>query len=143
MCIRDRYASVQLLGKDNPGVDNWLSNVAAARRRGIPDDASRYRGVFHLEHWGLVMRELTEWDRNRFSVDTGIFLVHAVSGSVADQAQIPDNVVVEKINGAPVESVEEVVRLFGRAEEDGGTIKLSIRLRDGLTARYSVAAPDA
>ena len=138
-----KHAQVQLLGKDNPGVDDWLSNIAAARRRAIPDDALRYPGVFHLEHWGLVLRELTERDRNRFSVDTGVFLVHTISDSVAGQAQIPDNVVVEKINGAPVRSVEEAVRLFGRAEEDGGTIRLSIRLRDGLTARYSVTAPDA
>ena len=131
---RLRSASVRLLGKDDPFVDDWLAGLRRAARGGSD--------VFHIEGWGFVLREMTGRERRAYGEEKGVVIAYVVAGSSAAKADIPRSAIITAISLEPVTSVEDAVRLLRQAAETAEFAEISVRLRDGSTARYEVAAPE-
>lgn len=130
---RLRSASVRLLGKDDPFVDDWLAGLRSAARGGSD--------VFHVQGWGFMLRELTSRERTTYGVDEGVVIAYVVAGSPAADADVPRGAIITAISGRPVTSVDDAAHFLGEAAEAAELAEISVRLRDGSIARYEVAAP--
>ena len=131
---RTEQVEVELMGRDDPAVDDWLASLGRGRRILEPDQGTHFR----MEQWGLVLREIQAQERQSFDVEQGVYLVDVVSGSAAATAEIPRGVVVERINGEGLASIEDALRLLSRSD---GQVKLSVVLQKGHEGEFILSLP--
>ncbi|MFQ5568676.1 MAG: Do family serine endopeptidase [Rhodothermales bacterium] len=105
-------------------------------------DSSPTLDVFQLEGWGVGLRTVTDRERDGFDLEDGVYLAYVEKGTVADSAGLPRDVVIERINGEAVASVEDAVRLFAQAAEASETVLVRVRRRSGLAAFYELDVPE-
>lgn len=142
---RRRTLRVKLLGRDDPAMRDWIAGLDAERRSATPETSPRGPSldVFQLEGWGLGVRALTRRERDGFDTEQGVYLSYVEAGTAADEAGLPRDVIIERIDDEPVASVEDVVRRLGVAAESSATVLLRVKRRNGLSAFYEVKAPEA
>ena len=138
---------IELLGRDDPAVSSWISELDAERQAPEPDleaDPLPTRPnleVFQLGGWGFGIREMTDRERNGFDVEQGVYLVYIEKGTLAEAAGIPRDVIILSVDEEPVASVQDVVRLLGLATGSSDAVLLRIKQRDGLDAFYELDVP--
>jgi len=139
---RTQTHQVILLGRDDPAMRNWIAGLDAERR---PLEASPRRPnleVFQLEGWGIGIREMTRREREGFDIEQGVYLSYIEAGTTADEAGLPRDVIIERIDDEPVTSVEEVVRQLGLAAESSETVLLRVKRRNSLAAFFEMKVPE-
>ena len=141
---RTQTLQIELLGRDDPVMRNWISSRDAERQPLSPEASPRRPSleVFQLEGWGIGIRELTRRERDGFDVEQGVYLSYIEAGTTADEAGLPRDVIIERIDNEPVTSVEEVVRQLGLAAESSETVLLRVKRRNGLSAFYEMKVPE-
>lgn len=142
---QQRTLEIVLMGRDAPAYQRWFAELrddsAEVEPDPVPESPDTGGGVFQLSDWGLGLRDLTRRDRSAFDVQDGAYLAYVAHGSAAHVAGLPRDVVVQGINGADVQSVEEAIRQLGLATEEGGASLFRVLRRDGVTAFYEVDVP--
>ena len=144
---RRQTLSVELLGRDDPAMRDWIAGLDAQRRALEPEEVPQSPSleVFQLEGWGLGIRELTRRERDGFDAEQGVYLSYIEAGSTGDAAGLPRDVIIERIDDAPVASVEDVVRQLGQASESSEapeTVLLRVKRRNGVSAFYEMKVPE-
>ena len=94
------------LGKDNPDVASWLN------RMGYHLDPIAVR---YFDRWGLVIRGKLEEDETEYQKFEGVIIQRVIR-----QEEIPylqEGMLLERINGQAVHSVEEVIKELRKADE--------------------------
>ncbi len=136
---RTQTLQIELLGRDDPAMRNWISSRDAEPLS--PNVLPRRPSleVFQLEGWGIGIRELTRRERDGFDVEQGVYLSYIEAGTPADEAGLPRDVIIERIDDEPITSVEEVVRQLGGAAAE--TVLLRVKRRNGLAAFYEMKVP--
>ena len=105
-----------LLGRDHPKVASWLAEMGYYPRREV--STARY-----LDQWGLVLRDKWgEEDERQFGDFEGVIIQRVMRPEEIEHLQA--NVLVERINGKAVNSVQQAIRELNGA---GGSVRLSIR----------------
>jgi Do/DeqQ family serine protease len=66
-----------------------------------------------LESLGVKVAELSAEEKEAFNLDGGVKIVKLSSGILADQIQIEEGFVITKVDGKPVKSARELVKLIG------------------------------
>ncbi len=113
-----RVDSLQLtlLGRDHPKVASWLAEMGYYPRREV--STARY-----LDQWGLVLRDKWgEEDEKRFGNFEGVIIQRVMRQEEIEHLQA--NVLLERINGEEINSVEQAVRMLNSA---GESVRLTIR----------------
>ena len=100
-----RVDSLQLTlqGKDHPDVASWLTDM------GYPPSPIAVR---YFDRWGLVIRAKSEGE---YRESEGVIIQHVIR-----QQEIPylqEGMLLERINGEPVRSVEQVIKELRKADE--------------------------
>ncbi|NNE36409.1 MAG: PDZ domain-containing protein [Rhodothermales bacterium] len=126
---------VQLLGRDDPSTDGWLS---AEIDRPVPeqrsDEPESYRpdtDVEPVDPWGFGVRELTGKDRREFGVTSGVFVAYVERQSAAAFAGLPRGSILQSIDGVDVESVNQITELLSTADNSSSHI-LRVVMRNGI-----------
>ena len=129
-----RRFSVELMGRDDPGYESWLSRLrqGALEPERVPAPEVEAREV---EGWGLGLHDLSSRERAGFDVESGAYLAYVESGSAADAAGLPRDVVITHVDDEPVTSAEEVAAALGAAE---APVLFRVQGRDGIGAFYEV-----
>ena len=105
-----------LLGRDHPKVASWLAEMGYYPRREV--STARY-----LDQWGLVLRDKWgEEDERQFGDFEGVIIQRVMRPEEIEHLQA--NVLVERINGKAVNSVQQAIRELNGA---GRSVRLSIR----------------
>lgn len=140
---RTQNLLVELLGRDDPAVNNWITGLNVPQQPNSPQELPERPSteIFQLGGWGLGIRALSDRDRNGFDVEAGVFLAYVENGTVGAEAEVPRNVVIERINNEAVNAIEDAVRLLGLAAKGEESVLFRIKRRNGLQAFYEVEVP--
>jgi Do/DeqQ family serine protease len=142
---RKRY-EVELMSKDAPAYASWFDDSSGDDDAGSPDgndNAPRDPSgneVFELGEWGVGVQPLSEDDRQDYDVQRGVYVAYVEKGGPAGRAGLPRGVVLKKVAGQPVSSIEDVLKAFGHAGASEAVL-LRVKRRDGQTAFYEVEPP--
>ena len=144
---RTQTHQVELLGRDDPAMRDWFDGLDTEQQALNPEESPQRPSleVFQLEGWGLGVRELTRRERDGFDVEQGVYLSYIEAGTHADEAGLPRDVIIERIDDTPVTSVEDVVRQLGLVAESSEapeTVLLRVKRRNGLSAFYEMKVPE-
>ncbi len=85
---------------------------------------------------------MTRRERDGFDVEQGVYLSYIEAGTTADEAGLPRDVIIERIDDEPITSVEEVVRQLGLAAESSETVLLRVKRRNSLSAFFEMMVPE-
>ncbi len=130
---------VQLLGQDDPAIGDWLASLGGTRRP--VEGHSIHGGGYHLEPWGLIVRELEPWETAAYGAEAGVYVSYVLGNTVTGEAGLPHGVVLDKINDRPLRSVEDMVRVLNDASDQGEPVIFSVRRRSGLSTRIEIVPP--
>ncbi len=138
---REQAYTVRLMGRDDPAYEGWLGNAAppSAERPAPEDDepsppSSSEPAITELEEWGLGVRSLEGSERRAFGVDAGVYVAFVEKDSPAARAGVPRDVVLTRVDDAPIAAVEDVQSALRSA----GPVLLRVQRRDGTSAFYEV-----
>jgi Do/DeqQ family serine protease len=138
----ERTLSVELMGNTE-----WLGESAPTQE---PDDAAREPfapdapddALRELEAWGVGVRDLTRRERSAFSVSDGAYVAYVQGGSPAEEAGLPRDVVLTRVNGEAVPSAEAAIRALTQAQRGSEPYALlQVQRRDGTSAFYEAPVP--
>ena len=146
--IRQTY-TVELMGRNNPVYENWLSDARPQRRApesapesdapSSPDESAPTpsgQQILELGTWGLGLRALQARERAVFDVrDGGVYVAYVEKDSPAAVAGLPRDVVLMAVDGDTVRSPEQVQ---SHLEETTGPVLVRVQRRDGTSAFYEV-----
>lgn len=118
---------LQLLGQDHPGVSSWLLEMGYRPDR-------KARTARYLDKWGLVVRDKSEEDEAQYGDLEGIIIQRVTRQE--EMEYLKAGVLVERINGRTVSSVEEAIKQLRDTDE---TTRLSIRDRWNIPRMVSLS----
>jgi Do/DeqQ family serine protease len=138
-----RTVDVELMGRDTPVFQNWLSDQRARPQPGpVPDDErppsrpeSAEGPVVELDAWGIGVRPLGEKEQSRFDLNAGAYVAYVEKGHPADSAGLPRDVVVTALDDSTVEGPDDVQRYLRDAE---GPVLVQVQRDDGTQAFYEI-----
>ena len=139
---RTMVTEAKLLSGDSPIYKDWLQSLrrpepSRDESLPVPPDSPE---VFNLKEWGIGLSSLSGDLRDAFEVEDGVYLAYVERGSEADAAGLPRNVVLQRVNDQPVNSVESALAQMEKAAQSGAAL-LQVRRSSGSTAYYEVLAP--
>lgn len=141
----ERDFDVQLMGKDTPVYQEWLSDLRSSPGSGStpslepPDDErqpeSEEAAVTELDEWAVGLRSLQSEEQSDFEVEAGVYVAYVENGGQADAAGLPRDVVITHLNETQVESPADVIQYLS---DTTGPVLVQVQRRDGTKAFYDV-----
>lgn len=142
-----RVFFVELFGEGDESFKAWqaaLEEQAQDPGRIIPElepEALEADAAFEIEEWGIGLQQLSEQLRGLYDVQHGVYIAFVRRDGSAAEAKLPRDVVLEKINGETVFSLESALELFERAASQDAPILFRVKHKDGRVAFYEADAP--
>ncbi|MDZ4700186.1 MAG: trypsin-like peptidase domain-containing protein, partial [Rhodothermales bacterium] len=141
-----RRFQVRLLGRDDPGYKNWLTELQNRPQRQAPSyepppDGEEAETTFEVKSWGLGLQALGDRTRTRFGVDHGVYIAYVAKGSSPSLAGLPRDVVLTGLNDEEVHSLETAVGLLEKLARTGQPVVFQVRRQDGRIAFYESDVP--
>ncbi len=141
-----RRFQVRLLGRDDPGYQNWITELQNRPQRSAPSFEPPSSGdetetTFEVKSWGLGLQALGDRTRTRFGVDQGVYIAYVTNGSAPSLAGLPRDVVLTALNDHKVESLEVAVGLLEQLSRAGQPVVFQVRRQDGRIAFYEADVP--
>jgi len=138
-----RTIDVELMGKDTPVFQNWLSDQRSRPQPGpVPNDErpqsrpeSSEGPVLELDEWGIGIRSLGEDEQSRFDLSAGAYVAYVEKGRPADAAGLPRDVVITALNDTSIETPGDVQTFLRTAEEP---VLVQVQREDGTQAFYEI-----
>lgn len=95
-----------------------------------------------LEAWGVGLRDLTQREQSDFDAQAGAYVAYVRGSSPADQAGLPRDVVITRINDTAVRSAREAISALEEAAQGAEPyVLLQVQRRDGTPAFYEAPVP--
>lgn len=135
--------SVRLLGRDAPAYERWFAELSRDNAPPVmPDLEFDFPGreTFNLDEYGFGIRNLTERDHQAFDVAAGVYIAYVQSGTRAEAGGLPRDAVIVDIDGEPVYSTKDVLRLMELAAEANEPSLINVKRRSGLHGFYEVSS---
>ena len=133
--------SVQLLGRDDPAYQDWVTDMRTPTP--APDEEEPSPDVFPelpelqgIADWSAGVRALRESEKRAFDVRDGVYVAYVERGGAADRAGLPRNTVITHVNDQPVDGPDALLNVL-RAENGSATL-VRIQRRGGRSAFYEI-----
>lgn len=142
-----RTMQVRLMGRDALAMEQWTEEIRPQNREpnrdtspdespdAAPESAPSGERIVELDAWAAGLTAVTSAQQNAFGVDAGAYVAYVESGGAAEDAGLPRDVVIVRMDGAPVEAPSDIV---ARLERTDGPVLLEVQRRDGTRAFYEV-----
>jgi S1-C subfamily serine protease len=134
----ERTLAVELMGDTE-----WLGDAAPApvpAPETEPEPPSTEPQ--ELEAWGVGLRDLTQREQSDFDAQAGAYVAYVRGSSPADQAGLPRDVVITRINDTAVRSAREAISALEEAAQGAEPyVLLQVQRRDGTPAFYEAPVP--
>lgn len=137
---RERTFEVELMGRDTPVYEEWLSDLQSSsspqspppeEQRPESDDAA----VTEISGWEVGVRALASVEAPQFDVDEGVYIAYVERDGKAAAAGLPRDVVITHLDDTPIETPSDVVEHLATAS---GSVLVRVQRRDGTPAFYEV-----
>ncbi len=141
---RNESVDVILMGREDPATRTWFADLREEREVRPPPTPQPPRSevnVVHLDEIGIGVRESSEEDMSRFSVEGGVYVVYVEKGGLASQAGLPRDVVVRGVDEDRVRSIEELRESLKESLDEYGQAVLEVVRHDGIPSFYEVRIP--
>jgi Do/DeqQ family serine protease len=142
-----RRFQVRLLGQEDPGYQQWITEM---RRRGertaprdTPPEPEEAETAFEVKTWGLGLQALNDRTRTRFGEVHGVYVAYVTNGSTPFIGGLPRDVVITGLNDHDVRSLEGAVGLLETLAREGQPVVFRVRRQDGRIAFYEAEVPAA
>ena len=140
---RTRTFEVTLMGEDTPVYQDWLSDLRSgppAERREAPQDprpnpAPEDPAITAVEGWAVGLPPIDTLNPSAFEVDAGAYVAYVENGGAAEQAGLPRDVVITRLDETPVEGPSDVVTYL---DEATSPVLVQVQRRDGTPAFYEI-----
>lgn len=132
----ERRFTVELMGDTE-----WLgeSNPAPTPE---PEPEAPSSELRELDTWGIGIRDLTRREQSSFSISEGAYVAYVQGSSPADEAGLPRDVVITRVNGTDVGSAQDAIEALEQARQDVEPyVLLQVQRRDGTSAFYEAPVP--
>jgi|GEM_PF-6604610 len=80
--------------------------------------------------------------RMAFDVADGVYVAYVTHGSVAARSGLPRDVVILRIGGESVLTLDAARQALATAAEQGDPVLLRVKRRDGIEAFFEVDVPE-
>ncbi len=133
-----RFFDVQLFGRDDPTTQSWFAQLDRGNARPQEEDAggSPHGQVVEVPEWGLGLFDVTARFQEMFGLKEGAYVAFVEDGGAADDAGLPRNVVILKVDGQAIATAEQAALLFRAA---AGAVLVEIARRDGRLEFYEMS----
>lgn len=134
----ERTFTVELMGDTE-----WLGEATSPSE---PEPESNSdapeRELEELEAWGIGLRNMTRREQSSFSVSEGAYVAYVQGNGPADEAGLPRDVVITKVNGTEVTAARDAVDALEQAQQGVEPyVLLQVQRRDGTSAFYEAPVP--
>jgi Do/DeqQ family serine protease len=141
---RTETVDVILMGREDPATKTWFADLSEDREPPAPPaprtpDAEL--DVVHLDQVGIGVREASDVDLRRFSVDEGIYVEYVEKDGLASQAGLRRDVLVRAVGTRSVGTPEELREAIDEALSESSRVVMEVVGRDGISAFYELRAP--
>jgi len=133
--------SVQLLGRDDPAYQDWVTDLRTPTP--APDEEEPSPDVFpelpelqDVADWSAGVRALRESEKRAFDVRDGVYIAYVERGGAADRAGLPRNTVITHVNDQPVDGPDALLNVL--RTESGSATLVRIQRRGGRSAFYEI-----
>jgi len=133
--------SVQLLGRDDPAYQDWVTDLRTPTP--APDEEEPSPDVFpelpelqDVADWSAGVRALRESEKRAFDVRDGVYVAYVERGGAADRAGLPRNTVITHVNDQPVDGPDALLNVL--RTENGSATLVRIQRRGGRSAFYEI-----
>ena len=127
---------VALRGSADASMSAWLGEDP-------PDQTSEVAGLLEIPRWGLVVRPFNASEATGELLGADGAMIHRIiPASPVARAGVPREALITHIDDEPVSSTEEVTRILGVLENQGGAALLRVIRKDGRVLFYDVAIDD-
>ncbi len=127
---------VELMDRDDPAIGEWLASHGEVPMRtdsGLPEGYEKTMAA-----WGLLLRNMAPWELEDYGSIMGVYVADIALRSASEEAGVPWGVVLERIGGIVVTSVEHAVTLLRDASGIGEPVTFVVRRSSGLTTIIQV-----
>jgi len=143
-----RSYRVELMGREDPATKTWFADLngdAGAPEEEESGETFRHHwetpelDVAHLDEFGIGLRDVSPEEATDFGVGGGAYIAYVERSGLAAKAGLRRDMVITRIDEAPVESVEHAIGALGGLIDRDSAPLVEVARRDGILAFYQLS----